>query len=111
MNNTALLCLSMLACGLLTFAARALFLLGGERLHLGPRFRAMLAYVPPAVLSALIAPEIFIRAGHLDAGADNPRLWAGLLAVLVALYTRSVLATITLGLMALWALQAGLGLN
>lgn len=105
-SPTVLLCLGMLACGLLTFAMRLLFLLGSERLHLGPRFRALLAYVPPAVLAALIAPEIFIRAGHLNAGADNPRLWAALVAAGVALVTRNVLATIATGLLALWGLQA-----
>jgi branched-subunit amino acid transport protein len=111
MSSTALLCLVMLVSGLLTFAARAIFLLGGERLQLGPRFRALLAYVPPAVLAALIAPEIFVRGGHLAASPDNPRLWAALIAVFVALYTRSVLATITFGLLALWALQGWLGIT
>jgi branched-subunit amino acid transport protein len=110
MHDTALLCLSMLACGALSFGSRAVFLLGGKRLHLGPRLQALLAYVPPSVLAALIAPEVFVRAGHLEASAANPRLWAGLLALLVARYTRSVLASIAAGLFALWVLQAGLGL-
>lgn len=105
MSTNLILGLSMLAGGLLTFATRAVFLLGGKRLSLGPRFRALLAYVPPAVLAALIAPEVFVRDGALAMGLDNPRLWAALVAAGVALWTRSVLATIGLGLLALWCLQ------
>ncbi|GAB2901608.1 hypothetical protein GCM10027046_33310 [Uliginosibacterium flavum] len=105
MNEHWVLGLSMLAGGLLTFATRAIFLLGGERFSLGPNFRAMLVYVPPAVLAALIAPEIFVRNGDLILSVENPRLWAALVAVLVALITRSVLATIALGLAVLWGIQ------
>jgi branched-subunit amino acid transport protein len=65
----------------------------------------LLAYVPPAVLAALIAPEVFVRHGDLVLATDNPRLWAAVLAALVAFMTRSVLATIALGLLALWVIQ------
>ena len=106
MSDTLILCLSMLVGGLLTFATRAIFLLSGERFNLGPNFRALLAYVPPAVLAALIAPEIFVRNGAMLLGPENPRVWAGLVAVLVALWTKSVLLTIALGLASLWLLQS-----
>lgn len=96
---------AMLAGGLLTFATRVVFLLGGERWKPGETFRALLAYVPPAVLAALIAPEVLVREGALALGLDNPRLWAALAAALVALWTRSVLATIGVGLAVLWGLQ------
>lgn len=105
MNGNWVLCLSMVAGGMLTFATRAIFLLGGERFSLGPNFRALLVYVPPAVLAALIAPEIFVHKGDLVLGLDNPRLWAALAAVLAALITRSVLVTIALGLAVLWGIQ------
>lgn len=106
MNDTFLLCLAMLAGGLITFATRALFLMSGERFRPGPRFRALLAYVPASVLAALIAPEVFIQQGRLAPLLENPRFWAGFLAALVAWFTRSVLATIAIGLLALWLFQA-----
>lgn len=106
--DAVLLVAAMLGGGLLTFASRALFLLAGEKATLGPRLRALLAYVPPAVLSALVVPEVFVRDGELLLSANNPRLWAAAIAVLVAWRTRSVLATIAIGLAALWALQASL---
>ncbi len=105
MNDNVLLCLAMIAGGLITFATRALFLMSGERFRPGPEFRALLGYVPAAVLAALIAPEVLIQQGHFPPLLENPRLWAGFLAALVAYFTRSVLATIALGLIALWLFQ------
>jgi branched-subunit amino acid transport protein len=105
MTDTLLLCLAMLAGGLITFATRAIFLISGERFTPGPRFRALLTYVPAAVLAALIAPEVLIREGAFVLSAGNPRLWAALLAGVVAFRTRSVLATISAGLAAVWLLQ------
>jgi branched-subunit amino acid transport protein len=66
----------------------------------------LLRYVPPAILGALIAPEIFAVGGAADFSPGNPRLWAALIALLTAWQTRNVLATIAIGMLALWALQA-----
>jgi branched-subunit amino acid transport protein len=99
------LLLTIAGCGLTTLALRLSFVIGGSQFKPGRRIRAVLAYVPPAVLAALIAPEILLRHGQIDAGLDNPRLLAGALAVAVAFFTRSVLATIACGLLALWAVQ------
>ena len=105
MNSPWLLLATMTGCGLMTFAIRFSFISGGRHLTLSPRFQKLLRYVPPAVLSALIAPEILIRQGAFDPSLDNPRLWAGAVAVLVALFTRNVLATIAAGMTALWLAQ------
>lgn len=105
MSDEWCLILTMLGGGVVTFATRLIFLMSGERFRLGAGFRALLGYVPPAVLAALIAPEILIRNGELSVAGDNPRLWAALLAGVVALLTRNVLATIGGGLAALWLIQ------
>lgn len=105
MNDSLLLFLTMLGGGVVTFATRVIFLMSGARFRLNQGFRVLLGYVPPALLAALIAPEILVKNGHPVLAADNPRLWAALLAGLVALVTRSVLATIGGGLAALWLLQ------
>lgn len=65
-------------------------------------FRRGLTYVPPAILSALIFPEILRTDGYLDLSPGNPRLLAGIVAALVAWRTRSVWLTILLGMAALW---------
>ena len=108
MSTTALL-LTMAACGLVTFLIRLSFIAFGHHLPDDPRIEALLRYVPPAILGALIAPEIFMVGDNLNATPDNPRLWAALIALLVAWVTGSVLATIAAGMAALWAIQLWLG--
>ena len=105
MRDSLGLIFTLLACGVLTFLTRFSFIAGGRRLTLSPRLQALLRYVPPAVLAALIAPEIFVRDGALDFSPTSPRLIAAVLAALVALRTRSVTLTIGVGLLALWGAQ------
>ncbi|KAF7599353.1 MAG: branched-chain amino acid transporter [Candidatus Dactylopiibacterium carminicum] len=97
--------LAMAACGLITFLIRLSFIAGARWLPNNPRFQALLRYVPPAVLAALIAPELFMREGEFALGLDNLRLFAGLAAIAVAVYLRNVLATIAAGMLVLWLLQ------
>lgn len=108
MSTTGLL-LTMAACGLVTFLIRLSFIAFGQHLPNDPRLTAALRYVLPAILGALIAPEIFALNGSLDLAPGNPRLWAALAALIVARLTRSVLATIAAGMVALWVVQAMLG--
>lgn len=100
--STWLTILGMVA---VTFSVRlsAIMLLGDR---LPDRLRCALRYVPPAALSAIIFPELMLPQGTLDLGAGNPRLWAGLLAALIAWQTRSALLAIGAGMLALWLLQA-----
>lgn len=65
-----------------------------------------LRFVPPAVLSAIIFPELFQPSGQFDLALTNVRLLAGVLASIVAWRTKNVLATIIVGMIALWVLQA-----
>jgi branched-subunit amino acid transport protein len=77
-----------------------------ERVEIPWRVRQALRFVPPAVLSAIIFPELLWPHGALDISLSNVRLLAGLLAALVAWRTRNVLLTIAVGMGALWILQA-----
>lgn len=101
--------LTMALAGLLTYAIRLSFILLLERVPMPVWFQRALRFVPAAVLSAIIVPGLFDRAGVLDFSARNPQLWAGVLAIAVAWRTRSVLATIAAGMAALLALQLVLG--
>ncbi len=96
----------MVVCGVLTFLLRFSFIAGGRFLPQRPGLQHVLRYVPPAVLAALITPEIFVQGGAVSLGLDNIRLWAALVAMATAYLTRHVLATIAAGMAALWCLQA-----
>jgi branched-subunit amino acid transport protein len=67
--------------------------------------RRALHYVPPAVLSAIVFPELFLKSGPLNISLDNVRLLAGLVATLIAWYTKNPLITIIAGMIALFLFQ------
>lgn len=91
--------------GLLTFAMRFSFIYLLGRAALPETLRRMLRFVPAAVLSALVAPELLLHAGRVDLTPGNTRLIAGLLSVLVAWWTKNTLITILVGMALLVALE------
>jgi branched-subunit amino acid transport protein len=91
--------------GLITYGIRLSMILLLGRVELGEGFRRALRFVPPAVLSAIIFPELLRPAGALDISLGNLRLLAGVIAALVAWRTKNALLTIGVGMVALWALQ------
>jgi branched-subunit amino acid transport protein len=99
------LCWIFVGAGLLTFVTRLSFIGLAGRHRLPPWFVALLPCVPVAALTALIAPDLLLVAGNLSMGTDNPRFWAGLVAIAVAAWRRSVLLTIGSGFVALWMLR------
>jgi len=97
--------LVMIIGGLLTFGIRLSFIFLFSHTNLPRWLQRGLRYVPPAVLSAIIFPEIFMPDGKLDISLGNARLLAGLAAGLVALRTRNAMLTILSGMAVLFLLQ------
>ena len=93
---------------LITFTLRSSFLLAANRLTLPPLLRRSLAYVPPAVLAAIVAPAL-AQPSDAALGPVDLRLVAGALAAVVAWRTRSIVATFAVGMAALWGLAWLLG--
>jgi branched-subunit amino acid transport protein len=78
-------------------------LLGRQNVPQGVRIA--LNYVPIAAFSAIIAPELFVRANQIGIALNNPRLIAGVVAIVVAAFTRQILLTIIAGMAVLWLAQ------
>jgi Predicted membrane protein len=100
--------LLILVAGLLTFGTRLSFILLLHRLKVPGWFLHALRFVPMAVLSAIILPQLVTRS-TLDFSLRNPQLYAGALAILVAWRTKNVLLTILVGMAALLIFQVLLG--
>jgi branched-subunit amino acid transport protein len=93
------------AAGLLTFLTRLSFFVLLDHWQPPDLLRRGLRYVPPAVLSAIIFPELLLQNGTLNLSLSNFRLIAGLAAVLVGWRTRNIFLTIAAGMAVLYALQ------
>ena len=88
-----------------TFGLRYLPINFLENRRLAPWLERALRYVPAATLAGLVFPALFLQNGKLALTLSNDRLLAGILAALIAYFTRNTLLTIILGLVALWVLQ------
>jgi branched-subunit amino acid transport protein len=97
---------TLVVAGLLTFGIRLSFIALLGKVPLPSVLVRALRFVPPAVLSAIIFPELVLRDGAPDLNPASPRLVAGVLAAVVAWRTRNVLLTIAVGMAALWTAQA-----
>ena len=97
--------LVMILGGLITFGMRFSLIYLFGRFQVPETMRRALHYVPPAVLSAIIFPELFLRDGSLDLSLGNTRLLAGLVAILTAWFSKNTLITIIAGMVALFVFQ------
>lgn len=88
---------------LVTFAVRYSFFTAAGQIDFPDRLVTALRYVPPAVLTAIIVPAILMPAGNdILLSYTNPYLVAGLIAFAVGWFSRNLLLTILLGMMAFW---------
>ena len=98
--------LVMIVGGIFTFGTRFV-MLSGWVAHGLPRWLIdALAFVPIAVLTAILVPAVLIDpATQQIIVIGNKRIVAAVVATIIALLTRNVIATISSGLATLWFLQ------
>ncbi len=88
-----------------TYAARLSFIMLPQSERLPPFFRRGLRLVAPAVLAAILAPQVFL----IDSGIPivlSPRPWAAGVAALIGWRTRNAWLAIGGGMVTLWVLQS-----
>ena len=68
------------------------------------RIREVLSYVPSAIFPAIIFPAIFLNENGSIQLEDNPKILASLIAMLIGILTRNIIATIFSGLASYWFL-------
>ncbi len=90
--------LLIIGMGVVTFATRYPLLALVGRVQLPRRVFAALRFVPVAVLTAIIAPAMLRPEGHIALTPENSYLVGGLVAMLIAWYSRNLLYTIAGGL-------------
>lgn len=93
--DEAILILGMM---LVTFSARYPVMAIVGRVELPERMFRALRYVPVAVLTAIIVPELFIRDGNVALTIANAYLVGGIVAIFVAWRFRNLMLTIIVGM-------------
>lgn len=94
----------ILALGAINYLTRLSFIAFFAQRAMPPLLVRALKYVPAAMLTALVLPMIVeVHDGAPDFA--SPKVFAALIAVVVALVTRSTLGTLVAGMAALWLIK------
>jgi len=91
-------------CGLITFLTRFSMIAILKKEMFNDKIREVLSYVPSAIFPAIIFPAIFLdNTGSLQI-ENNPKILAAIIATIVGIFTRNIIATIFSGLASYWFL-------
>jgi len=100
MSNLVLI----LYCGLITFLTRFSMLALLKKEMFNDRIREVLSFVPSAIFPAIIFPAIFFDSSGLLYFENNPKILASIIAVIVGILSKNIIATIVAGLATYWFL-------
>ena len=91
-------------CGLITYLTRFTMIAVIKKEMFNDRIREILSFVPSAIFPAIIFPAIFINETGLFQIEENPKILAAIIAMVIGILSRSIIATIFSGLASYWFL-------
>ena len=100
MNNWTLI----IYCGLITYLTRFTMIALIKKEMFNDRIREILSFVPSAIFPAIIFPAIFINETGIFQIEENPKILAAIIAMVIGILSRSIIATIFSGLASYWFL-------
>jgi len=89
-------------CGLITFLTRFSMIALLKKEMFNDKTRVVLSYVPSAIFPAIIFPAIFFDSSGSIIVNDNPKILASIIATVIGIFSRNILATIFSGLFSYW---------
>jgi len=89
-------------CGLVTYLTRFSMIALIKKEMFNDRIREVLSYVPSAIFPAIIFPAIFLDNSGSFILEDNPKIIAAIIATIIGILSRSIIATIFSGLASYW---------
>lgn len=91
----------MTICGMLavTYIPRMIPVVALASKDMPPLLIRWLSFIPTAVLSALLVPDLLLSKGQLDFGMDNIFLWVALPTCIVSWKTKSFFGAIFTGML------------
>jgi len=100
MNNWVLI----ISCGLITFLTRFSMIALLKKEMFNDRIREVLSFVPSAIFPAIIFPAIFLDSSGDFQLENNPKIIAAVIAMLIGIISKNIIATIIAGLASYWFL-------
>ncbi len=97
--------LIILGMSIVTYIPRALPIIVLSKFKLPDWFLRWLKYIPIAILSALLFPQIMIFEDHVNISLDNKNLLAAIPSLLVAYKTKSLFITVLVGIISMLLLN------
>ena len=91
-------------CGLITFFTRFSLIALLKKEMFNDRIREILSYVPSAIFPAIIFPAIFLDNSGDFQLENNPKIMAAIIAMIVGIISKNIIATIFSGLASYWLL-------
>ena len=91
-------------CGLITYLTRFSMIALLKKEMFNDRIREVLSYVPSAIFPAIIFPGIFLEADGRLSLENNPKIIASVIAIIVGVLSKNIIATIFCGLATYWYL-------
>ena len=91
-------------CGLITFLTRFSMIALIKKEMFNEKMREVLSYVPSAIFPAIIFPAIFLDDSGSIQIENNPKILAAIIATLIGVISRNIIATIFSGLASYWFL-------
>ena len=91
-------------CGLITFFTRFSMIAMLKKEMFNDRIREILSYVPSAIFPAIIFPAIFLDNSGDFQLENNPKIMAAIIAMIVGIMSKNIIATIFSGLASYWFL-------
>tara|TARA_Y100000996_G_C22283937_1_gene545200 strand:- start:101 stop:415 length:315 start_codon:yes stop_codon:yes gene_type:complete len=96
--------LLIIYCGLITFLTRFSMIALLKKEMFNDRIRQVLSYVPSAIFPAIIFPAIFLDSLGSVQLEDNPKILASIIAMIIGILSKNILATIFSGLFSYWTI-------
>ena len=96
--------LLIIYCGLITFLTRFSMIALLKKEMFNDRIREILSFVPSAIFPAIIFPAIFLDNSGDFQLENNPKIMAAIIAMLIGIISKNIIATIISGLASYWFL-------
>lgn len=92
-----------------TIIIRGSIIAVSDKIQISDRTKELFSYIPAAILPAFVAPAVFFHQGQVSWAFGKERFIVLILSLVICFKTRSTVATIVVGLLALYVITQVFG--